>query len=89
MKFDTPRKQALGFLAAYDTPGADAGDRQLVRIARTWLSIIDANYPVQRIVDGIMDEFESADPDQHGCGWQDLRKKFTAWAVREEWIPPH
>ena len=80
------RKQAMAFIAAYDRPGADAEDRDIVRIARTWMSIMRSRHSVQGIVDRIMDEFNAIPPDSRGCGWQDLQQKFTAWAIREEWI---
>ena len=75
----------MSFIARYDRPGGDDYERHVVRIARTWLSIMKARHSVQRIVDRIIDEFSDDTPD-YGCGWDELRQKFTAWAVEEEWL---
>lgn len=81
----SPRDQAIAFIAAYDKPDSDAYERHIVRISRTWLSIMAARYPIQGIVDAVMDEFSRPVPDDYGAGWQDLKHKFTQWAVAEDW----
>ena len=84
-KADTSRKQAMAFIATYDRPDAGTYERRIVGIARTWLSIMKAKHPVQAVVDRLVDELEHPPPDA-GCGWEELRTKFSAWAVGEERI---
>ena len=78
----------MAFIATYDTPDAGAYERHLVRLARTWLSIMKARHSVQGIVDRILDEFTIPPPDDYGAGWDELRKQFTEWAIAEEWCEP-
>ncbi len=85
---DAARKQAFALIATYDRPGAQADERHIVRIAKTWLSIMRAKQSVQGIVNRIMDEFEHTDAESYGCGWDELKKQFTAWAVAHEWLEP-
>ena len=82
------RKQAFALIATYDRPDAAADERHIVRIARTWLSIMRARQSVQGIVNRIMDEFAHTDPTEYGCGWDELKKHFTAWAIAHEWLEP-
>ena len=86
MKPKTPKQQAIDFIAAYDGPDADRYDKEIVRIARSWLSILASRHSVQRVVDRMLDELENPPEGCEGCGWDDLRKKFRAWAVAEDWI---
>ena len=88
MEPKTYRDHAMDFIAAYDKPDADVYEKHVVRISRTWLSIMKARHSVQGIVNRIMDEFSVAAPDEYGCGWDELRKKFTAWAVKNDWWQP-
>lgn len=85
----TPRQQAIEFIAAYDTAEAGEYEQHIVRIARTWLSIMKAKHSVQGIVNRIMDEFDQPVPDGYGGGWQDLKARFTEWAIAEEWYDPN
>ena len=78
----------MAFIAAYDKPDADAYEQHVTRVARTWLRILGAKYSVQGIVDRIMDDFTRPVPDDYGCGWQELRTKFTEWAIAEKWVKP-
>ena len=82
------RKQAFALIATYDRPGAHPDERHIVRIAKTWLSIMKARQSVQGIVNRIMDEFENTDTEGYGCGWDELVKQFTLWAVTQEWLEP-
>jgi len=86
VKTDTPREQAIAFIATYDTPDGGAYERHVVRVARTWLRIMNTTMPVQGIVDRIMEEFDAPETDDYGCGWDAIRKNFTQWAVAEEWL---
>lgn len=85
MKIKTPRDHAIAFIAAYDVKDSGSYEKHVVKIARTWLSIMKARHSVQRIVDGIMDEFAQPTPDDYGAGWDDLKIQFTTWAVANEW----
>jgi len=73
------------FIAAYDIPNADIYERHVARIARTWLSIMKSKHAIQGIVNRIMDEFSVVTPEGYGCGWDELKKKFTEWAIENEW----
>ncbi len=85
---DAARKQAFGLIATYDHTKAQADEKHIVRIAKTWLSIMRSRQSVQGIVNRIMDEFENTDTTDYGCGWDELRKHFTTWAVTNEWLEP-
>lgn len=82
------RRDAMAFLAAYEGEDRHEADRRLARIARGWLSILRVRGPVMGIVDRLMDELYEEPAADVGCGWEDLRRKFTAWALAEEWIDP-
>ena len=87
MPRERARRQAMAFLAAYaDRDGDD--ERRIARIARTWLSLLIARQSVQRMVDDLIEEFYNSGDTGGGCGWDDLRRKFTQWAVAEEWLDP-
>ena len=49
---------------------------------------MQARQSVQGIVNRIMDEFENTPTEDYGCGWDELKKQFTAWAVTQEWLEP-
>ncbi|NQU38893.1 MAG: hypothetical protein HQ523_02980 [Lentisphaerae bacterium] len=85
---DAARKQAFALIATYDRPGAHPDEQHIVRLAKTWLSIMKARQSVQGIVNRIMDEFAHTDTTAYGCGWDNLVKQFTAWAVTHEWLEP-
>ncbi len=85
---DAARKQAFALIATYEHPGAQADEQHIVRIARTWLSIMRSRQSVQGIVNRIMDEFEHTNTTDYGCGWDELKKHFTAWAITSEWLEP-
>ena len=85
-KTPAPRNEAMAFIAAYDHPDADAYERRITSIARTWLSIMLARHSVQGVVDRIMDEFTQPTPPDYGSGWDDLKLKFTAWATVNGWV---
>ena len=78
----------MGFIAAYDCPDAGEYERNVLRIARTWLSLTKATYSVQGIVNRIVDEFSVPPPEDYGCGWIELQEKFKAWAITEQWLNP-
>jgi len=88
MKPRNAREQAMLFIATYDHPEADAYARHLVRIARTWHSIQNANYSVQGIVNRLADELRSDRGEDYGCGWDDLRLAFFNWAIEHQWMKP-
>lgn len=69
------------FLAMYDTPDAGVYERHVVRIARTWLRMQGARFPVKRIVDGIQAELAGPTPAGYGCGWDELKKQFGEWVA--------
>ncbi len=73
-------------MAAYDKPDATDADRHIVRIARSWLRLMKSRHAVQGIVNRIMDELNAAEGEDYGCGWDDLKKKFFAWAIAEGWL---
>lgn len=85
MSPDEAREEAMLFIAAYDTP--DSGDygRHIVRLARSWMRMLNADYSLQAMVDRIMAELEDEPPPHYGHAWYELRKKFTSWAVANEW----
>ncbi len=76
----------MGFIAAYDHGDGSAEDRQLVRIARTWHTLLGKATLAHGIVDRLLDELYG---HEGGCGWDALRRKLTAWALEGEWIEPH
>ena len=76
----------MNFIATYDRPDADAYDRHIVRIARTWLRIMKSKTAVQGIVNRVLEELYHENTADYGCGWDDLREKFTAWALAEDWL---
>jgi hypothetical protein len=84
---DNARRQAMAFLAAYDGQTGD-DERRVARIARTWLSLLRTRQSVQRMVNDLVEEFYDPDTPPGGCGWEDLRAKFTQWALAEEWLNP-
>ena len=84
----SPRDQAMDFIATYERPDADAYEKHIVRIARTWLSIMKSKHSVQAIVNRLVLELHDPKPEGYGCGWDDLREKFTRWAIKEEWLDP-
>lgn len=77
----------MAFLAAYDGHRGD-DEQRIARIARAWLSMLRTRQSVQRMVDDLVEEFYDADTPAGGCGWEDLRRKFTQWALHEEWLLP-
>lgn len=80
--------QAMAFIAAYDRPDAGPYERHVVQIARTWLRMQGARYPLRALVNRIMEEFSRPVPPEYGCGWAELRRQFTEWAVSEHlWDP--
>ena len=83
---EAARRQAMEFIAAYDGPGRGEEEQRLARIARTWHSLIGSRQPVQGIVEGLLDELYDDALPPGGCGWEDLRRKFTRWALNEEWL---
>jgi len=76
----------MAFIAAYDRPDADAYEKRIASIARTWLSIMRARHSVQGVVDRLMDDFTQPTPPDYGPGWDDLKNKFTAWATANGWV---
>ncbi len=78
----------MAFLAAYERPDGDDEDRRVARLARTWLSLLGARHAVQSLVDTVIEELFDPQGPAGGCGWEDLRRKFTQWAVATEWIDP-
>ncbi|MCE9612762.1 MAG: hypothetical protein K8T26_00710 [Lentisphaerae bacterium] len=83
---DTARRHAMNFLAAYDSLTGD-DERRIARMARTWLSLLRTRQSVQRMVDDMIEEFYDPATSAGGCGWEDLRLKFTQWAIAEDWLP--
>ena len=54
---DNARKQAFALLATYDRPEATPDELHIVRISKTWISIMRARQSVQGIVNRIMERF--------------------------------
>ncbi len=81
-----PYEQAMSFIATYDRSDNDEYEKHVARIARQWLTIQRPNQATQRIVDRLLDELAQPPPLEYGCGWNDLRTKFTAWAKAEGWM---
>lgn len=88
MTTKTPEQQAMDFIALYEHPGADDYENHVVAIARTWRHILRADRGVQGLVNRLTDELNDPAPDHYGCGWQELREKFTSWAINEGWLNP-
>ena len=86
MKKLTADQQAMAFIATYDKPHSDRYDRHIVKIAKTWRSIMRSRQSVQKIVDSLMDDFNDPKPDDYGCGWDEIKEKFTDWAIKTEWV---
>jgi len=84
----SPRQHAMALIAACDTPDAHPAERHVVRLARSWLAMLDAQQSVQGLVNRIMDEFAHTPAEGYGCMWDDLKAGFTAWAIAEDWWPP-
>lgn len=80
---EAARRTAMQFVAAYAGPDRGAEDQHLARIARTWYSLLRSRGSVHGIVDRLLDELYAT---EGGCGWDDLRRQFTHWALEEEWI---
>ena len=78
----------MAFIAAYERADADAYEKHIVRVARSWLSIMKAKHSVQAIVNRLVLELYDPGTETYGCGWDDLRKKFTRWAIAEKWLDP-
>lgn len=88
MTHNTPREQALAFIAAYEHGEQTAYERNIVRIARTWLKLMGSKQPVHGIVERLYLELTEQDTPDNGCAWSDLRRKFGDWAVASEWMDP-
>ena len=84
MKFDTPRDQAVAMIATYDTPEPGRYEKHMVRLSRSWLRMIDSRHSVSGMITRLLDELSQPTPDDYGCGWDELRCKFTAWVSAEE-----
>ena len=76
----------MAFIAAYDTPDAGDYERDIVRIAKTWRRIMVSPHNIQGIVDRLVDELDQEPPEHYGAAWHDLKAKFMAWAMSEEWL---
>ena len=76
----------MAFIATYDRPDADDYEKHVARLARQWLMIQRANHATQAVVDHLLDELAQPPPPHYGCGWTELRTKFTAWAKTEGWL---
>lgn len=86
MKAKKPNEQAMSFIATYDKPDAGEYEKHIVRIARTWRSLIRSRHSVQGIVNRVVDELQHSKGADYGSGWDELKEKFTAWAVAHEWL---
>ena len=42
----------------------------------------------QGTVNNILEQISQPTPDGYGCGWDEFKKLFMNWAVREEWATP-
>lgn len=85
---DKARREAMGFIAAYDRPGAGDDEQRIARIARTWHSLLGMRNATQGIVDNLVEELFTSAHTDGGCGWEDLQRKFAFWAVAEAWLDP-
>jgi hypothetical protein len=85
---DTPRQQAIALIATYDRPDADAYERHIARLARSWLTLVRAGQARQGMVNRILDEIAQPPPPGYGCGWDEFKRMFTAWAQQDGWLEP-
>jgi hypothetical protein len=85
---ETARKQALAFIAAYDRPDADAYEQRVAAIATQWLRLQRGRLGRQGVASRLVEELHRPDDAPGGAGWEDLRRKFTAWAIDADLIAP-
>lgn len=82
------RKTAMSTIATYDRTEADEMERRLVRLARSWLRVINARKPQQGMVNHVFQELVRDPPEDANCGWDLLGRAFVEWALAEEWLEP-
>ncbi len=83
---ETWRDHAIAFIATYDRPEADTYERHVVRVARRWLALMRSRQVRQGMVNSVLEELDTPQTADYGCGWDELRRKFRAWAAEEEWL---
>lgn len=80
------RKNAISFMAAYDTKEAGAYEKDIVRLAHKWLRILTSKHSTQGQVDKLLECFETEPPADYGCAWHDLHLAIETWARTEGWL---
>ena len=84
MPFESPRDQALTFIATYEIPEPGRYEKHLVKIARAWLRILDAPHTMPGMIAKVQEELSQPPPSDYGCGWTEMKRKFDAWADAQE-----
>ena len=88
MTTDTPRQQAIALIATYDRADADDYERHIARLARAWLQLVRTGQARQGMVNRVLDEIAQPAPPGYGCGWDEFKRMFTTWALRDGWLEP-
>lgn len=88
VKPKTERDYIMLFIAACDHDDADAYEQHILRLARRWLRFLNSRQKTQGVVYGILDELTDPSTASYGCAWDDFRKRFIEWGLREEWLVP-
>ena len=86
VKISTPQDKALLFIAACERKDADRQEREIVRLSRKWISIVNSPETTQGVVDKLLLEFEDSPDDDYGSIWADLKTSVYKWASREGWL---
>jgi hypothetical protein len=79
---------ALSLLATYDVDDQGPYEREVVRIAKSWLSLLRARHPVGGIVTRLREELKHDEPPDPGLAWDELRIAFDRWARAAGWLQP-
>jgi hypothetical protein len=86
MKPITDRDYIMMLIAGCDHRDSDAYEQNILRLARRWLRFLGCSQQTQGVVDSILEELTEPSKASYGCAWDDFRKRFIAWGLREEWI---
>jgi hypothetical protein len=85
MEKRTHKQWAMALIAAYERPGADAYEEHVASLAARWLRMISSPYTTKKMVDTFLGDLDAPAAANYGCGWDDLRKRFLAWAKETGW----
>jgi hypothetical protein len=75
----------MSFIATYDRPEADDYEQHVVRMASRWLRMISSPFTTKKMVDTFLAEIEAPHPQNYGCGWDELHKRFLEWSKQSGW----